>query len=102
MEKQKLYVSVVHLTCNYDPNVSPSEFIVELEANQARVFEKLFIQINRLEAESMFRSHLPYIPYHYDALNHEIDNRFKKIYALLHEFGDDKTKRFVEQLPFFN
>lgn len=102
MGKQKLYVSVVHLTCNHYPTVSPSEFIVELEVNQARVFEKLFRQINSLEAENMFRSHLPYIPYHYDAFNHEIDNRFKKIYALLHEFGDDNTKQFVEQLPYFN
>ena len=102
MEKQKVYVSVAHLTCNYSPTVSPSAFIIELEPVHARVFEKLFRQINSLEGANMFRAHLPFIPYHYDALNHDIEIRYKKIYALIHEFGDDKTKQFVEQLPYFN
>ena len=34
--------------------------------------------------------------------NDEIDKRLMKIYALVHEYGDDDTKAFVEQLPYFN
>ncbi|MEO4051836.1 transposase [Solibacillus sp. CAU 1738] len=102
MEKKKVYVSIVHLTCNHYPTVSPSEFMIEIEPYKAKVFEKLFRQINTLETDNMVRAHLPYIPYHYDALNHEIDTRLKKIYALIHEFGDEDTKQFVEQLPYFS
>lgn len=101
MEKVKYYVSLAHLTCTPYPNATPSAFTIETEPQNAHVFEKLFNQIHRLEDSNAFRAHLPYIQYHLDGLNHEIDNRFKKIYALIHEFGDDQTKQFIEQLPYF-
>ncbi|WP_107943031.1 transposase [Metasolibacillus sp. FSL H7-0170] len=101
MNKYKMYVSITDLTCSHIPNLSSNEFKVELEPAIARIFTKLFNQINGLEGHNLWRAHLPYIPYHYDELNHDIDTRLKKIYALLHEFGDNHTKEFVEQLPYF-
>ena len=100
MQKQKIYVSVAHLTCNFHPG-SAYEFILQMEPLKARVFAKLFNQIQHLEASNAFRAHLPCIPYHMDKANHDIDRRLQKIYALIHEFGDDKAKKFVEQLPYF-
>lgn len=101
MKKQAVYVSVANLTCNFQPGPS-YEFVLQLEPQQARVFAKIFTQMNQLEASNAFRAHMPYIPYHMDALNHEIDHRLKKIYALIHTFGDDEAKQFVEQLPYFH
>ena len=72
-----------------------------MEPIKARVFAKLFNQMQLLEASNAFRAHMPFIPYHMDKLNHDIDHRLQKVYALIHEFGDDKSKRFVEQLPYF-
>ncbi|MER1958454.1 MAG: transposase [Solibacillus sp.] len=100
MGKQNVYVSVAHLTCNLQPG-SSYEFVLQMDPIKARVFSKLFTQMQSLEAANAFRAHLPYIPYHMDRLNHEIDYRLQKIYALIHEFGDDEAKRFVEQLPYF-
>lgn len=102
MEKELYYVSVSQLTCNRIPTYSPYDFMVKLEPHKARVFDKLFHQIYHLEKSNMIRAHLPAIPYHLDALNHEIDTRYKKIYALIHAFGDEETKKFVEQLPYFS
>ncbi|MFF5994167.1 transposase [Lysinibacillus sp. KU-BSD001] len=101
MEKQTYYVSIVHLTCTTDP-AGPYNFKIELEPYKARVFQKLFQQIHQLEGSNMFRAHLPFIPYHMDELNHDIDSRYKKIYALIHEFGDQEAKEFVEQIPYFS
>ncbi|WP_107838895.1 transposase [Metasolibacillus meyeri] len=101
MQKCKMYVSISDLTCSHIPNLSSNEFKVELEPAIARIFFKLFHQINGLEGHNLWRAHLPYIPYHYDELNHDIDTRLQKIYVLLHEFGDEQTKKFVEQLPYF-
>lgn len=101
MEKTSVYVSVAHLTCNFHPGPS-FEFVLKLEPQKARIFAKLFQQIERMEEKVAFRAHLPFIPYHLDRLNHEVDTRLKKVYALIHEFGDDDTKRFVEQLPYFS
>ena len=100
MEKQNVYVSVAHLTCKLQPG-SSYEFVLQMDPIKARVFLKLFTQMQSLEAANAFRAHLPYIPYHMDRLNHEIDYRLYKVYALIHEFGDDEAKRFVEQLPYF-
>lgn len=102
IEKEKFYVSVAHLTCTPYPDVTPSAFTIEIEPAKACVFQKLFNQIHALEASNAFRSNLPYIQYHLDGLNHEIDHRFKKIYALIHEFGDDQAKQFAERLPYFS
>jgi len=73
-----------------------------MEEQKAHLFEKLFLQLNSLEFDNIVRAHLPYIPYHLDESNDEIDIRMKKIYALIHEFGDEHTKDFVEQLPYFH
>ena len=101
MKKQKVYVSITNLTCNFTPGLS-NEFVLHMDPIKARVFSKLFYQINGLEASNAFRAHMAFIPYHQDRLNHELDSRLHKIYALIHEFGDDEAKRFVAQLPYFN
>lgn len=100
MEKRAVYVSVANLTCNFQPGPS-YEFVLQMEPLQARVFAKIFRQMNELEGANAFRAHLPYIPYHSDRLNHEIDYRLKKVYTLIHMFGDEEAKKFVEQLPYF-
>ncbi|BAK15526.1 transposase [Solibacillus sp. FSL W7-1472] len=100
MEKNNVYVSVANLTCNLHPG-SSYEFVLKMEPQKARVFMKLFNQMQHLEASNAFRAHMPFIPYHLDRLNHEIDHRLKKVYALIHEFGDEEAKKFVEQLPYF-
>ncbi len=102
MEKHMYYISVPHLTCTAYPGMRPYDFKMELEPHKARVFQKLFASIYQLETSNMVRAHLPFIPYHMDELNHDIDHRYKQIYALIHEYGDDQTKEFVEKMPFFS
>lgn len=97
-----IYVSVANQSYSYLPLGLPCEFKLQLEEQKALLFEKLFLQLNSLEFDNIVRAHLPYIPYHLDESNDEIDNRMKKIYALIHEFGDERTKEFVEQLPYFH
>lgn len=102
IEKTTLYVNVLNQSYNYIPTGEPCEFKIELDLDKVFIFKKLFNQLNSLEFDNAVRAHLPYLPYHLDEENDEIDNRLKKIYALIHEFGDEKIKEFVEQLPYFN
>lgn len=97
-----IYVSVANQSFSYLPLGLPCEFKLQLDQNKAQIFERLFMQIDSLEFDNAVRAHLPYIPYHLDASNDEIDTRLKKIYALIHEFGDEHTKEFVKQLPYFH
>lgn len=99
---KRVYVSIANQGIYSTPYESPWEFELNIERDALNAFEKLFQQLQLLEISNMWRAHLPYIPYHLDRENDEIDLRLKKLYALVHEYGDADTKVFVEQLPYFN
>ncbi len=96
-----MYVSIVHQQVYHHPDDSPWEYEVHVTEEYVPVFHRLFHQMDRLEIRNFLRAHLPYIPYHYDQDNRDIDLRTMKVYALIHEFTDDKSKRFIEKLPYF-
>ncbi|KXH86902.1 transposase [Sporosarcina sp. HYO08] len=102
METYKMYVSVKDQQVYQYPDDSPWEYAVEIPRAYIPIFSRLFEQMNQLEFRNFFRSHLPYIPYHYDRDNHEIDKRSAKVYALIHEFTDEESKRVIEKLPYFH
>lgn len=101
MSKSACYISVTDQRIYASPDLAPWEFKVEMSREFVPVFKRLFEQVNDLEFKNFLYSHLPYIPYHYDLSNHEIDLRTKKMYAIIHEFGDAETKAFIEKLPYF-
>ncbi|WP_194841455.1 transposase [Sporosarcina obsidiansis] len=96
-----MYVSVAHQQVSGDPYASPWEYKIEVTKEAFPIFEQLFTQIDHLEFRNFLRAHLPYIQYHYDRDNHDIDRRMMKVYALIHEYTDEDSKRFIEKLPFF-
>lgn len=95
LEKEVYFVSIKNLTCNRCATHEPTEFKIALEPYKARVFQKLFQQLYRYETVNT-------IPINGESINNQIDTRYKKIYALIHEFGDEETKRWVEQMPYFS
>lgn len=101
MAKCKLYVSVTDQRVYHYPDDSPWEYEITVERSVVPIFNRLFKQMTDLEFRNFLRSHLPYIPYHSDRDNHDIDLRTQKIYAIIHEFADEPTKRFIEELPYF-
>lgn len=101
MPKQKLYISITDQRVYHYPDDSPWEYEIAIEPQFVPIFQRLFEQMNTLEFRNFLRSHLPYVPYHYDKDNHDIDVRTKKVYAIIHEFSDKPTKRFIENLPYF-
>ncbi|MEG0259092.1 MAG: transposase [Lysinibacillus sp.] len=102
MNRQKVYLSVANQTYFTSPHIGPWNFELDVDRQALQVFEKIFQQMQLLEISNMWRAQLPYIPYHQDKENHAIDLRLKKIYALVHEYGDADTRAFVEQLPYFD
>ncbi|WJY27825.1 MULTISPECIES: transposase [Sporosarcina] len=99
--KVKMYVSITNQQIMQYPDDSPYEFAVEIPKSYLEIFEHLFAQTNELEFRNFLRAHLPYVPYHYDRDNHHVDRRLYKMYALVHEFTDEESKAFIEELPFF-
>lgn len=101
MSKSKLYVSVINHRVYSYPDDSPWEYEITIDNENVRVFHRLFEQMRGLEFRNFLRAHLPYVPYHLDSDNHNIDLRTQKVYALIHEYSDNETKKFIEALPYF-
>lgn len=99
--KYKMYVSIVEQKVHFHPDDSLWEYEVEVPREYIPIFHSLFKQTAELEFRNFLRAHLPYIPYHNDRDNHDIDKRTQKVYALIHEFTDNQSKEFIEQLPYF-
>ena len=98
----RVYVSIIHRGVYMNPYIAPWEFELKMRKDGLRAFEGLFQRMNQLEGSNMWRAQLPYVPYHLDEENDQSDICLMKLYALIHEYGDESTKRFVEQLPYFN
>lgn len=102
MAVNKVYVSVTNKKVFSYPDESPWEFEVVANREIIPVFQKLFEQLSITETSNFWRAHIPIRYYHLDKENDDYDTKMKKIYALIHEFGDQESKTFVEQLPYFN
>lgn len=72
-----IYVNVANQTYSYVPLGESCEFKLKMDSDKAKIFEHLFLQLNSLEFHNLVRAHLPYIPYHLDEENDEIDTRLK-------------------------
>ncbi|MBK3496094.1 transposase [Viridibacillus sp. YIM B01967] len=97
-----LYVSIANKRYYTSPYDSPWEFKLQIEPQYVKVFDQLFNQSSTLDQQNFWRAQLPYVPYHLDPENDEIDLRLKKMYALVHEFGDAETKQLIEQMPYYS
>ena len=97
----KIYVSVSHHQYYYHPDDSPWEYEIEAEPEVLGILDQLFSQKQEWEWRNFLRAHLPYIPYHLDPQNDEVDQRLKKLYALLHEYGNDEAKVLIETMPYY-
>ena len=102
MSLNKVYVSVTRRKVYIYPDESPWEFEVIANREIIPVFNKLFEQLGSVEASNFWRAHIPIKAYHFDKENDQYDRRLKKVYALIHEFGDEDSRSFIEQLPYFN
>lgn len=100
-EKYTMYISLNHKLVLVDPHSSTWEYKVEVTKEVYPVFERLFSQMEQLEFQNFFRARVPYVQYHYDQDNDKLDLRLKKVFALIHEYTDEDSKKFIEQLPLF-
>lgn len=102
MPNVDVYVSVMHKYYNFSPHDSPWEFHINIDPSMLEVMDVLFDQLQSWDNNSIWRAQLPAVPYHFDQQNDEVDNRLMKLYALIHEFGDKETKKFIEQMPYYS
>jgi len=97
-EKKTYYVHVGNgeiLTTSQDSPWNYRIFATDEEITRLReIFESNY----SVEWQNFFRSHAPYVQYHYDRENDAYDRNLRKIYEMIYQLGDDEAKNHIEQI----
>lgn len=102
MDKKKYYVSIhsgpdTGEIRNYKGD---STFDFEIEATDAEVerIQELFEETQDAAHDSFATVHFPFTPNHEDKANSEYDHALFEIYRMLHDLGNDETRKHIESM----
>lgn len=81
-----------------DSECSPWNFKIEATDDEIMQLREYFNHNYSMEEANFYRSHVPYIEYHYDRENDEYDRTLQKIYQMIYELGDEEAKQHIESI----
>lgn len=95
---QKIYyVSVANNLIQDVPNES-NEFVVSMNDEQLTKLRDLMNEVSKSDKYAFKRTFIPYKSADHDDAVEELDDRTIELYTYLHEFGDEKTKRTIQDM----
>jgi len=77
---------------------SPWNFRIFATDEEITRLREVFESNYSVEWQNFFRSHVPYVQYHYDRENDDYDRNLQKIYKMIYELGDDEAKHHIEKM----
>lgn len=98
MEKKKYYVTVGSGEVLENKEDSNYEFEILASEEDIDRLQDLFEEADNASQDSFFRSHVPFREYHFDEPNDNYDYYLVQVYKMLHELGNDQTKKHIEQM----
>lgn len=93
--KKTYYISVGDGLITELSTVSPWNFKIEATDEEIIQLRHYFDQVYSSDWKGFYRAQLPFIEYHYDSENDEVDNANKRIYEMLYELGDEQTREHI-------
>lgn len=97
-EKKTYYIDVG--TGEISKSSTSSTWSYQIQATDDEIIElrELFDQNYSTEWQSFFRTHVPYVQYHYDRQNDAYDSTLQKVYGVIYRLGDEEAKRHIETM----
>jgi hypothetical protein len=77
---------------------SPWNFKITATDDEIIQLREYFDQNYSTEWQNFFRSHVPYVQYHYDRENDAYDETTEKIYKLIYDLGDEEAKQHIRSI----
>ncbi|WP_458412149.1 hydrolase [Schinkia sp. CFF1] len=102
MEKSTYYISVGSREISKIKTASPFELEIEATENEIRTLREIFDEMYSADWMGFFRAHVPYVQYHYDRPNDQIDQNLTNVYQMLYELGKPETKQHIETMGILN
>jgi hypothetical protein len=97
-EKRTYYISIGHGEILQTSMDSPWDFKIEATDQEITQLRELFDSNYSTDIQAFYRSHVPYIQYHYDKENDAYDKNLKRIYEMIYKLGDEEAKNHIESM----
>jgi hypothetical protein len=102
LEKRPYYVNVESGEILPIKTASSFQFEISASDEDVRKLAKKFSELDSTANDTFVRSHLPYVPYSNDSDNDRYDQKLKEAYQIIHDLGQEETRRFIETMSFWN
>jgi len=100
--KKTYYINVGQGEISQSSTDSPWDFKIRANDEEIIMLREYFDQIYSSDIQSFFRAHVPYVQYHFDRENDGYDQTLIKAYRLIHDLGDEETRKHIETMGILN
>ncbi|PLS14947.1 hydrolase [Bacillus sp. M6-12] len=97
-QKNTYYIWLQNGQISRDRDTSPWNFQVEATDEEISQLREYFDQNYSVEWQNFYRSHVPYVQYHYDRENDAYDKGMQKIYEMIYKIGNEEARKHIESM----
>ncbi|KZZ85810.1 MULTISPECIES: hypothetical protein [Bacillaceae] len=101
-EKKTYYVTVGSGEISQLSDSSVWDYRIEATDDQIIELRSYFEQQYASDWKGFFRTHVPYLPYHFDRPNDAVDQANMNIYRMIYELGDAEAKQHIDEQKILN
>lgn len=102
MEKKTYYIEIANGEISQSGTDSPWNFKIEATEEEILALREYFDQDESDEISNFIRAHIPFREYHLDKENDVQDENLQQIYRMIHQLGDQDTKKHIESMGFLD
>ncbi|RLQ97852.1 hydrolase [Falsibacillus albus] len=97
-QKRTYYIEVGSGEISSSSTDSPWNFKIEATDEEITKLREIFDSNYATDEQGFFRSHVPYIQYHYDRENDAYDRNLQQVYQMIHDLGDEEARNHIESM----
>lgn len=98
MEKKKYFVNVGTHEISQIEFGNNVDFIVYATDDDVRLLRAKMDNMHEAGIGTFFRAHVPIMSYHKDKSNENYDQGITEAFQMIHELGDEQTKKHIESM----
>ena len=97
-ERHDYYIEVA--TGEISRSSTDSEWNFKISATDEEITQlrEVFDSNHSVDWQNFYRSHVPYVQYHFDRENDAYDENLQQVYGMLHRLGDEEVKKFIDSI----
>ena len=96
--KKTYFIDIGSGEISQSPSASVWNYKIEANDEEITLLREEFDQNYTMGLQNFIRAHVPFVEYHNDKENHMQDQSLIRVYAMIHQLGDDEAKKHIETM----